>query len=439
MELHLESFPVAPLVEDVIKTIQPLAEKTGNTLTVNCPADIGSIRADQTRVRQALLNLVSNANKFTERGRVTVGVRRIKDHDGEHIEMAVADSGIGMTPEQVGRLFQDFVQADASTTRKYGGTGLGLAISRRLCQMMGGDITVVSETGRGSTFTIRLPAEVQSAQSTPVIRRAPAAHASSASANSPDVLVVDDDPTVRSLTERFLTREGFSVVTADGGREGLRLARELHPLAMTLDVVMPDLDGWTVLAALKGDPELADIAVILLTILDEKNRGYALGAADYMVKPVDRERLGTVLHGIMGRGGANVLVVDDDDILRRGLVQLLEKDGWKAHEADNGRDGLARLEESAPDVIVLDLMMPEMDGFEVIDHLRRHAEWRDIPVVVVTAKDLTDEDRRRLNGGVERILQKDAPTRDEMLREVSATLARCVGRLRARKAAGQRN
>jgi signal transduction histidine kinase/DNA-binding response OmpR family regulator len=437
MELHLESFPVEPLVDDVMKTIQPLAEKRGNVLAVNCPADLGNIQADLTRVRQALLNLVSNANKFTERGRITVGVRRIKDHDGEHIEMAVSDTGIGMTPEQVGRLFQDFVQADSSTTRKYGGTGLGLAISRRLCQLMGGDITVASEAGSGSTFTIRLPAEVRAAQPIPVLRPAPATPASGSSVNAPDVLVVDDDPTVRSLTERFLVREGFSVVTADGGREGLRLARELRPMAMTLDVVMPDLDGWTVLAALKGDPELADIAVILLTILDEKNRGYTLGAADYMVKPVDRERLAAVLRGIVGRGG-KVLVVDDDDILRRGLVQVLEREGWKAREADNGRQGLACLQESPPDVIVLDLMMPEMDGFEVIEQLRHHPKWRDIPVVVVTAKDLTDEDRRRLNGGVERILQKDAPTRDEMLHEVSATLARCVGQRRAaRRAAGR--
>src|SRR5574338_49514 len=246
---------------------------------------------------------------------------------------------------------------------------------------------------------MRLPAEVQSAQAIPIVPRAAATGAPAVLATSPDVLVVDDDPTVRGLTERFLTREGFSVVTADGGREGLRLARELHPLAMTLDVVMPDLDGWTVLAALKGDPELADIAVILLTILDEKNRGFALGDADYMVKPVDRERLCEVLRGIVGHGGGKVLVVDDDDILRSGLVQVLEKHGWTAREADNGRAGLTCLQESAPDVIVLDLMMPEMDGFEVIEQLRSRAEWRDIPVVVVTAKDLTEEDRRRLNGG----------------------------------------
>jgi CheY-like chemotaxis protein len=370
---------------------------------------------------------------------VTISVRRVKDHDGEHIEMAVADTGIGMTPEQVGRLFQEFVQADASTTRKYGGTGLGLAISRRLCQLMGGDIFVTSEAGRGSLFTISLPAEVVAAQPIPVARRATLARPGTQSAASPDVLIVDDDPTVRSVTERFLKREGFTVVTADGGREGLRLARELHPVAMTLDVVMPDLDGWTVLSALKGDPELADIAVILMTILDEKNRGYTLGAADYMVKPVDRERLGMVLRGIVGRAGGSVLVVDDDDILRRGLAQALETDGWKVHEADNGSAGLARLAESVPDIIVLDLMMPELDGFEFIEHLRHHASWRDIPVIVVTSKDLTDDDHRRLNGGVERILQKDAPTRDEMLREVSVTLTRCVGRSRFRKAAGQRS
>jgi CheY-like chemotaxis protein len=223
------------------------------------------------------------------------------------------------------------------------------------------------------------------------------------------------------------------VVTADGGREGLRLARELHPIAITLDVMMPDIDGWTVLAAIKGDPALADIPVIMMTILDERNRGYALGAADYMVKPIDRERLSAVLHGIAS-AGRRVLVVDDDDMMRGGVAQALEKDGWTVSAAANGRLALACLTEALPDVIVLDLMMPEMDGFEFLVELRRHAEWRDIPVIVVTAKDLSKDDLRRLNGGVERILQKDAPTRDEMLREVSAVLTDCTKRGHARTA-----
>ena len=217
--------------------------------------------------------------------------------------MAVTDTGIGITPEQMGKLFQDFVQADASTTRKYGGTGLGLAISRRFCQMMGGDITVASEPGRGSTFTIRLPAEVGAVQPASAVRDAVAARPGAATSGAAMVLVVDDDQTVREVIERHLTREGFAVVTASGGQEALRLARELHPAAITLDVMMPDLDGWTVLAAIKGDPELKDIPVILLSIVDEKNRGFALGATDYMVKPVDRARLSGVLRDICGAGG----------------------------------------------------------------------------------------------------------------------------------------
>jgi CheY-like chemotaxis protein len=439
MELHLESFPLAPLIEDVAKTIVPLAEKNGNRLTMSGLADIGPMVADQTRVRQALLNLASNASKFTERGTVIIDARRMLEAGREWIAIAVTDTGIGMTPEQVGRLFQEFMQADASTTRKYGGTGLGLAISRRFCQMMGGDITAESEVGRGSTFTIRLPAEVLGAQPLPAAGNVPTQRHASVTTVDPIVLIVDDEPTVLDLTERFLVREGFSVIKAAGGREGLRLARELHPAAITLDVMMPDLDGWTVLAAIKGDPTLADIPVILMTIVDEKNRGYSLGATDYMLKPVDRERLTGVLRDIVGLTGRRVLVIDDDEFLRGGLLNVLGREGWVVSGAGNGRVALEQMGETHPDVIVLDLMMPEMDGFEFLDHLRHRAEWREIPVLVITAKELTEEDHRRLNGGVERILQKDAPTRDEMLREVSRTLARCITRERAARAVGLRH
>jgi signal transduction histidine kinase/CheY-like chemotaxis protein len=437
MELHPETFSVAALIEDVVTTIQPLAVKNRNALSVHCPADVGAMHADQIRVRQCLLNLVSNANKFTEQGAVRIEARRSRDGGKDWITIAVADTGIGMTPEQLERLFQEFVQADASTTRRYAGTGLGLAISRRFCRMMGGDITVVSESGRGSTFSIVLPAEVADAERAPVTRAAPAVREPTAAGSAAVVLVVDDEPTVREVTERFLVREGFSVVTADGGARGLQLARELHPAAMTLDVMMPDIDGWTVLAAIKGDPTLADIPVILMTIVDERNRGYALGAAEYMVKPVDRERLVAVLKAVAGDGGRSVLVVDDDDVLRRGMRHALEKDGWRVSEAGNGRGALERLAQLAPDVIVLDLVMPEMDGFELCDELRKSEAWRRIPVVVITAKDLTEADRRRLNGGVERILQKDAPTRDEMLREVGAALSACIARSGGRATAAR--
>ena len=430
IDIHDESFAIAPLIDDVVQTVGTLAAKNGNTVAVDCASDIGVMRADQTRIRQALLNLASNANKFTEGGTVTISAKRVTEAGCAWVTMAVTDTGIGLTPEQMGKLFQDFVQADASTSRKYGGTGLGLAISRRFCQMMGGDITVESEVGRGSTFTIRLPAEAGVAQPAVTGRYAAAPRPSVAQSGAATILVVDDDQTVREVLQRYLVREGFSVVTANDGHEGLRLARALHPAAITLDVMMPDMDGWMVLAAIKGDPELADIPVILVSIVDEKNRGYALGATDYMLKPVNRERLTSVLHSICGAVGRQALLVDDDDMVRQVIRLALELDGWQVTEAENGRVALARLAETRPDVIVLDLMMPEMDGFEFLDEMRSRTEWRDIPVLVVTARDLTAADRERLNGGVERILQKGASELDELLLEIGRILPGSIVRSR---------
>jgi GAF domain-containing protein/CheY-like chemotaxis protein len=430
MELHLESFPLAPLIQDVGKTIEPMATKSGNRILVDCPPDLGTIYADQTRFRQALLNLASNANKFTENGMVTIVAQsqRLDGRDG--ITIAVTDTGIGMTEEQMGRLFQEFSQADASTTRKYGGTGLGLAISRHFCRMMGGDITVTSKPGEGSTFTIHLPRIVQSGETLVTHGRAETraepVHPIAEEPEEPLILVVDDDATVRELVVRHLERAGFAAVAARGGQEGLRLVRELRPAAVTLDIMMPDLDGWTVLAAIKGDPALASIPVVLMSIVDQKNRGYALGAADYLVKPVDRSKLVETLRSICGSTAGNALLVDDDDMVRRSVRQALEPIGWKVTEAENGQVAVDSLTAARPDVIILDLMMPEMDGFEFMDELRRRRAWQDIPVVVITAKDLTQEDRDRLNGGVERIIQKS--DRDEMLRQLAHAIGKCVKR-----------
>ena len=432
MDIHVETFAIAPLVQDVAQTIQTMAAKNGNQLVLDCAPDIGGMYADQTRIRQALLNLASNATKFTDKGTVTIAARRAVHQGVEWVTLAVTDTGIGLTREQMDKLFQDFAQADASTTRKYGGTGLGLAVSRRFCQMMGGDITVTSESGRGSTFTIRLPATVGGQPTVEGLRSAVSPRQGSAASGPATILVVDDDPIVRESMDRHLTRDGFTVVTARGGQEGLRLAKELHPDAITLDVMMPDIDGWTVLAAIKGDPELRDIPVILLSIVDEQKRGYALGATEYLVKPVDRERLAAVLRGICGSTGHRVLLVDDDDMLRRSMRQVLEKDRWEVFEAENGRVALAQIAQAPPDVIVLDLMMPEMDGFEFVVELRSRSAWRDIPVVVITAKDLSADERARLNGAVAQVLQKGASDMDELLREIGRVLpARIARGLRA--------
>jgi CheY-like chemotaxis protein len=329
-----------------------------------------------------------------------------------------------MTPEQLSKLFQEFSQADASTTRKYGGTGLGLAISKRFCQMMGGDITVQSEQGRGSVFTIRLPAREQDVHVlAPIVTRVPSAGNMGA---APLVLIIDDDLTVREVVGRYLERAGYSVAAADSGQEGLRLARELRPAAITLDIMMPGLDGWTVLAALKGDPEVRDIPVILLTIVDEKSRGFSLGATEYLIKPIDREKLTGVLRTIIGAHERRVLLIDDDGDGRRAVRVALRQDGWDVTEAENGRVALAQLADAHPSAIVLDLMMPEMDGFAFLEEMRKNPAWRDIPVVVVTAMYLTAEDRSRLNGGVERIIEKTS--RDEMLNEVLGALTKCIGR-----------
>jgi signal transduction histidine kinase/CheY-like chemotaxis protein/HAMP domain-containing protein len=401
LELSPETVNVAPLLEDIIGTARQLAEHNKNRLVVESPDNLGSLTVDPMRLRQILLNLLSNACKFTKQGEVRLRVKRVVD-GRDWIVIAVADTGIGMTPEQQAKLFEEFTQADSSTARQYGGTGLGLAITRKLARMMGGDVTVASEPGKGSVFTVRLPGSAgsQASRSTGSDgRRSPTADC---------VLVIDDDATARELIADHLKAEGFSVVTAAGGVEGLKLARELRPTAITLDVIMPDLDGWSVLAALRQDPELADIPVIMITIVDEHRRGVALGAAGYLTKPIDRERL----HRLVSRFRApvpptRVLVVEDDAVQRERMRGWLEGPQWTVREAENGRDALNRIQESKPDVILLDLMMPEMDGFAVVAALQKDAGWRDIPVIVITSLDLDAKDRARLNSGVQSVLVKE--------------------------------
>ena len=401
LELSPETVNLAPLLEDVIGTARQLAEQNKNRLVVESPDNLGSLTVDPMRLRQILLNLLSNACKFTKQGEVRLRVKRVVD-GRDWIEITVADTGIGMTSEQQAKLFEEFTQADSSTARQYGGTGLGLAITRKLARMMGGDVTAASEPGKGSVFTVRLPGSAgsQASRSTGSDgRRSPTADC---------VLVIDDDATARELIADHLKAEGFSVVTAAGGVEGLKLTRELRPTAITLDVIMPDLDGWSVLAALRQDPELADIPVIMITIVDEHRRGIALGAAGYLTKPIDRERL----HRLVTRFRAPVpptcvLLVEDDAVQRERMRGWLEGPQWTVREAENGREALKSIQESKPDVILLDLMMPEMDGFAVVAALQKETAWRGIPVIVITSLDLDAKDRERLNAGVQFVLVKE--------------------------------
>lgn len=436
LEFFLEEIDLASLLDDGISTTRLMALNNENLITLRCSPSLGKIRADVTRLRQIVLNLLSNANKFTKNGEITLEATRQIEDGEDWITISVADTGIGLTPDQKERLFQEFSQADSSTTRRYGGTGLGLSICRHLCLMMGGSIDVESIIGQGTIFTVHLPARAH--DQVTVEEPAGFVSALSDSGHQPrqavtgrnnTVLVVDDDPTVLDMMRLILAKEGFDVLTAKSGHEGLRLAGEFKPSVITLDVMMPDYDGWSVLRDLKSDPELAGIPIIMVSIVDEKRKGFSLGASDYLTKPVDRKQLGAILAKYRnGRSHLKVLIVEDEETTRQMIARTLRQEDWEVIEAENGRVGLERLTEISPDLILLDLMMPEMDGFEFLAELRKDSSLRNIPVVVVTAADLTEEDHRRLNGGVERVLQKTSLDRDALLREVCQSVARCVNK-----------
>ena len=422
MDLILETVAIRPLVEEVLGTARPLAEQNKNALELDCADGIGSVYADNMRLRQILLNLLSNACKFTKGGTVRLSVtRELKRSGKDWVDFAVSDTGIGMTEQQIGRLFQEFAQADASITRQFGGTGLGLAISRRLCRLMGGDVTVTSAPGKGSIFTVRLPAEAAPPMST-VETSADETGPTASQGSRGTVLVIDDDATARELIATHLASNGFAVETAANGVDGLRRARELRPAAITLDIVMPNIDGWTILSALKRDPALADIPVVVVTIVDEQRRGIAL-APPGIDESGDHERLVEILSRYRSPSvPGEVLVVDDDEEQRALVKAILGAQGWVVREAANGRLALNSLEVKAPNIMILDLMMPEMDGFQVVAALQANPEWRDIPVVVVSALDLTAEDRRRLGGGVAQVLSKNAFAPAELMARVGTLL-----------------
>lgn len=425
IELYLETFSVAPMVHDVTTTIVPLVEKNSNRLHVTCPDDIGAMHADLTKVRQALFNLLSNACKFTKQGDISLEVKRLPGQgaDAGKFVFTVSDTGIGMTQEQKTRLFEAFTQGDASTTRQYGGTGLGLSISRHFCRMMGGDITVESEPGKGASFAVSIPATVSSDAGQEPEKAGEDEKAVPWGQGASSVLIIDDDPGARDMLSRFLTREKYAVACASGGEEGLKLARQLRPDIIVLDVLMPTMDGWTVLTSIKADPDLADIPVVMLSVLDEENMGFALGASDYLTKPIERERMLAVLRKYMNDETGSILVVEDDDITRGMMTRMLEKEGWTVSTARNGRVGLEQASAVKPALILLDLMMPEMDGFQFVEELRAREDLKSVPVVVVTAKDLSQEDRERLDGYVRLIFQKGSYSREELLFELEKLIS----------------
>ena len=420
MDVFIEDVEVVPLLEEVRAIIEPMAKKNGNAVEFRMAENLGTMRTDRTKLKQSLLNILSNASKFTQNGELTLLAERFET-DQPMVRFAISDTGIGMTEEQLSRLFQAFSQADASTAKQYGGTGLGLAITRNFCQLLGGDVTVVSRPGEGSTFTITLPDRPAAATQIESTAVPPLAGKSD---NVPTVLIVDDDPVARDLLAVNLKGAGYRLIQAASGEEALRLARTMRPDAITLDVMMPKPDGWQVLSALKADADLRDIPVIIVTMLSDRGIGLSLGAIDVLTKPVDRTRLTALIHGLVRREGP-VLVVEDD-AAARGVIRLtIEKMGLAVAEAADGRQALVWLgDHPAPAMILLDLMMPEMDGFEVLDALAAHEEWRDIPVIVVTAMQLSAAERERLLGQAQKVFVKGSASGVDIASAVGTAVRR---------------
>jgi len=426
MQLYVETFEVTPVLQDLENTIGPLVSKNGNRLRLEVDEALKTLSTDQTKLRQSLLNLLSNACKFTHDGEISLTARRVREGDREWAEFVVADTGIGMSGEELSRIFDAFSQAELATTKQYGGTGLGLAISKKFCLMMGGDITVASTPGEGSAFTVRLPLADLSATTSSAPAQLQIA------GEGKVILVIDDDTAVLELAQRQLVKQGFSVVTARSGPEGIGLAKEVRPAVITLDILMPGMDGWQVLSALKADPDTMEIPVILMSMIEDKELGFALGAADYLPKPVDRDHLSRLLKCLISEHqNGDILIADSDWENGMSLERTLHQHGYQVRRVENGNDALAAMEAAVPDVIFLDLTLPEVDGLEFLERLAARPDWKDVPVLVVTDKELSPADRDRLSGSVQRVLTKSGNTPEHLLTQICEIVAKDDARPRS--------
>ena len=435
MQLYFEDVKVGQLINEVVDTIKPMALRNRNEIDVSCPDGIGSITVDMSKLRQTLLNLLSNAVKFTSDGKVSVNVSRNFDNDMEWIYFAIKDTGIGLTQEQIRHLFVAFSQADESTTREYGGTGLGLTISRSFSRLMGGDISVESEIGVGSTFTLKLPIgvmkhvelepEPEPPESDNVYqynKRLEHSHRNVSIDRRKKkslILIIDDDPMGCDIPRRYLEKEGYTVECAADGVEGINKINEVHPDIVLLDVMLPGMSGWQVLSYVKKQPALVHIPVIMLTMIDEKSTAYSLGATYYLSKPIDKDELSKVINRCVRKEGLDSVLVVDDNADARKLVRLiLENEGFSVVEAENGYLGLMRVAERRPALILLDLVMPGMSGEQFLTELDKRENWREIPVIALTGVDMDDNAIIGIGKRVEKVIQKGAYSIDQVLTEV---------------------
>lgn len=415
MDLYLETFPLTKVIGDVAATISPLIEKKGNKLVLEYPENIGTMHADAMKLRQMLLNLLSNASKFTEKGTITLRVSRIIGIGNDIIELAIIDTGIGMTPTQLARLFQAFSQADASTASKYGGTGLGLAISKQFAQMMKGDITVSSTAGAGSSFVIRLPANVQTGQPKVIQTSQRLTQSPFPPQTKARVLLIEDDKEIRQVLTELLQGSGYSLLQAESGEQGLELAEQQIPELIVLDVTLTGVDGWTILTKLQDNPALADIPVVVLGAVSDTDMALSLGATTLVSKPIDAARLTSELAMLLTPLGRNhILFVEDDADSRTVISRMFERENWRFRTAANGKAALRALQKSQPAIILLDLKMAGMNGFELLERVQKNPVWAKIPVIIISSMDITQEMRANLALRALAILKKGQFSREEL-------------------------
>ncbi len=425
IELFIEEIDVKDMFSDVRNTIMPLVEKNSNTLDIEIDDNVDTVRTDLTKLRQNLFNLLSNAAKFSKDSKIDLRAEIVPSDNGDLLQISVSDSGIGMTEEQMSRVFDPFTQADASTSKEFGGTGLGLTITREFSRKMGGDITVESTPGKGTTFTMTVLAD-GSGVSAPEAEQ-PVKVRKEVSEDAPLILVIDDDENVRDLLCRNLNAAGYRTELASDGKTGLNMAAELQPDIITLDVIMPRVDGWSVLTELKASKRTRDIPVVMVTIVEDKNLGFSLGASEYLTKPVDRNKLVKTIKRFAGEGeNKPILVVEDDPDTRALLKRYLERENVQVVEAENGRVAVEKMASVRPAMILLDLMMPEMDGFEFVEEYRKNPDWMGIPIVVLTAKILTEDDKHRLEGWVHGLYSKGEHNIEGVVAEITQQIGRKV-------------
>lgn len=417
--IEVSEFLVINLIEAVVNTVQLSMNQNGNRLDVVADPGLGLMHSDETKLRQVLVNLLSNAAKFTEQGTVTLRVERHAQDDGDWLHFSVTDTGIGIQEDQKGRLFTDFTQVDSSTTRRYGGTGLGLAISRRFCLRLGGDIDVVSAVDKGSTFTARIPADYEPIPA-PAEFSVQGGELVHATAQLPRrVLIIDDDAFIRELIARFLQGEGFDVDAVDSLDKAMRSIDKQRPGVILLDVHLADGQGWMMLDKLHNHEQLGAIPVVVVSAENSKERSLQLGAVAHLHKPVDRNELAAIVRSALRGGmGHRVMVVDDNNATRDLVARTLSDQGFEVWPVGDGVQALTLLEQRKPSLILLDLILPNLNGFDFISAIQARAEWRELPVIVITAMDLSETDQAELKGRVAAIVQKGVHLRQELLDQI---------------------